>query len=876
MIPSEEQAPPPNMGLGLEPPPEPMMGEYMTEEMEGMELSERAAPPAPMEPPPPAMEEPPEEEHFCDSDTAKWLSEIIDRLDRHDRFTRDTQIKKWRRQMCYWDGIQYIWWSDFARDWRTPEQIHEEDPQSDIDPALYAKVINVYRAYGEVIIAAMSSALPTVPFIPDDAENPDDITSAKAYTKIGMLIQKHNYAELLFMKALFILYNQGVVFGYNENRASGKYGVYEKPIVQDHLVVTREYYCANCGYSLGSDEVSANPMAPPDAPTGGVPPVGEEEMDPMNNPSPPDPYPQAAPPQAPSPSLPPAAQSPMGVQQCPQCGYENMPEADDFEDIIPRMVGYDKVPKSRECLEVYGPLNVKIAPWASKKEDTPYLILETEEHYAKLQDIYPEIAERIQPLIDLDTFDRSMRTNILFKGDVATDLCTTRRCWIAPWAFNVLGVESRKEDIATLKGLYPNGCYAVVINRDLVVEGIADYMWDHWTPTEHPLAETIHAESIGSGTVPIQDMTNEGWNLTLEGIEFGIPELYADPDVLDFDSYSRSEARPGQISPAKAPAGRSLGEGFFEARTASVSQEIDKFLNRLSQTGQFISGALPTVFGGAIQGGSGTAREYEMSRAQALQRLQITWKIVKIWWAQMLAKAVRSFALNMMEDEKYIEKRGSTYVNVWIRKIHLTGKVGEVEPDVNEAFPISWAQKRDMILQMLQGGNEDVAAVLRHPENAGLIALTIGVPELYIPGDDDRNKQLAEIAEMILTEPQMGPPSSGPPGAGAPPPGAGPALPEEPGMGGPAPPGPPEQQMMPQSTVPIEPTLDNHEVEMATCQAWLKSEVGLLYKKENPGAYLNVLLHMQAHQQLVQQAQAAEEEKMSKEKEGEGGPPQEK
>lgn len=550
---------------------------------------------------------------------------------------------------------------------------------------------------------------------------------------------------------------------------------------------------------------------------------------------------------------------------CPQCGYENLPESDDFEEIVPRITGYDKTPKSRECLEVYGPLNVKIAPWSTKKEDLPYLILETEEHYAKLQDVYPEIAERIQPLIDLSTFDRSMRTNIMFKGDVATDLCTCRRVWLAPWAFNVLGVGNRDDEIAELKSLFPNGCYCVVINKDLVVEGIPDIMEDHWTFTEHPLSESLHAEAIGSSVVPIQDMTNEGWNLTLEGIEFGIPELYADPDVLDFDSYSRSEARPGQVSPAKAPAGRSLGEGFFEAKTSSISQEIDKFLNRLERVGQFVSGALPTVFGGAIQGGSGTAKEYEMSRAQALQRLQITWKIVKIWWSKMLAKSVRSFAMNMMGDEKYVESRGSSYVNVWIRKTQMLGKVGEVEPDVNESFPISWAQKRDMILQLFQMGNEDVMEVLRHPENAGLVALVIGVPELYIPGDDDRNKQLVEIGEMILAEPIIGVPPMAPEGGEDE--STGPALPSVEGESAPpqSPQGPSDenQMMMPPpmtSSVPIEPSLDNHEVEMITCQAWLKSEVGMQYKKEKPAAYMNVLLHMQEHQVLYQEAMAAEAE----------------
>ena len=42
---------------------------------------------------------------------------------------------------------------------------------------------------------------------------------------------------------------------------------------------------------------------------------------------------------------------------------------------------------------------------------------------------------------------------------------------------------------------------------------------------------------------------------------------------------------------------------------------------------------------------------------------------------------------------------------------------------------------------------------LTHPENASLIASLLGVPELYIPGDDDRNKQLREISELIQGQP---------------------------------------------------------------------------------------------------------------------------
>jgi hypothetical protein len=150
----------------------------------------------------------------------------------------------------------------------------------------------------------------------------------------------------------------------------------------------------------------------------------------------------------------------------------------------------------------------------------------------------------------------------------------------------------------------------------------------------------------------------------------------------------------------------------------------------------------------------------------------------------------------------------------------MQGQIGDVDPEVNETFPISWAQKRDVILNMIQMQNEDIMTVVRHPENAGLIASIIGVPELYIPGDDDRNKQLYEISLLIQGEPQEGD----------------------------------QGQLL--STVEVTPDLDNHPIEIQVCDAWLKSEVGIDMKENNPGAYMNVLQHRREHQMAMAQMQA--------------------
>jgi len=347
--------------------------------------------------------------------------------------------------------------------------------------------------------------------------------------------------------------------------------------------------------------------------------------------------------------------------------------------------------------------------------------------------------------------------------------------------------------------------------------------------------------------MPVQDIVNELTNLTLETIEFGIPETFYDSETIDADQYGKSEARPGMLYPAKARPTMGLDSSFHTVKTAALSQEVDAFSNKMIQAGQQVVGALPTIWGGALEGSGGTAKEVEQSRAAALQRLNLTWVMVKIWWAEVMAKSVRSFAVNMKDDEKYVEAKGSSFVNVWIRKAEMSGKVGAVEPDINEAFPISWAQKRDILMGLIAMKNPMVESVIMHPENAGIVAGTIGFPELYIPGDDARNKQLYEISELIMAE----------------------AIPT--GM-----PGPDGQEVL-QPTLPIA-MWENHAVEAEVCKAWLMSEVGLELKKTNPGAYMNVVAHMQMHDFQVQMAAQAEaeaegEDDVQSKKDDGSGPP---
>ena len=758
------------------------------------------------------------EEPLKDQQFAKDLVDIVKHYDKMDEPIRDRQVRRWRKLMNYWDSIQYLWWSEQEGDWRTPDSINANraDPGF-VDPSLYAKVINIYRAHGEVVISAMSSSVPSVLFPPDDADDPEDILTAKSYTKLSKLIQNHNHGELLLIKALYILFNQGVVFANNESKEDKDYGVIIEDILESQRVKKRMYLCPDCAEILAEDsEVMDNQEQPPEPELDDM--DGGENVHPMNN---------------------------MDQNEeaddiiCPQCSEEAgmevrvQPEIEEYEEDEERVTGQEEKPKAREIIDVYGPLNVKVPSWIRKQKDTPYLVLETEEHYAKLQETYKESAEFIKPGENQDDSENRSRGYSSYHGDTGEDLLLVQRIWLRPWAMNVLGMDDQTKDrVEDLKKRFPNGCYCVIINRDMLVEAIPDDLDEHWTISESPLSDVIHAQPIGQPLVPIQELTNELANLTLENIEHSIPETYADTETLNFEAYAKSEARPGQVYPVSKQPGESVSSSFHEVKGGTLSREVELFGDRLEKNSQFVVGSLPSVFGGHIKG-SDTAREYEISRNAALQRLSITWRLVSSWWVQVMSKSVRSFAQNLIGDESWAEKNGSSFVNVWIKRAEMTGNIGDASSESTESLPVSWNQKRDVVLNILQMGNEELNSVIYHPENASFISRLIGLPELYIPGDDDRNKQLMEIAKLIITEPIEIPgeidPMTGLMGA---------------------------EQML--STIQVDPDVDNHAIEAEICGAWLKSDVGQDAKESNPGGYANVLAHKKEHDFFVMQAEMAE------------------
>src|SRR5262245_5900087 len=128
-----------------------------------------------------------------DDKTSRLLKQVVDHFDAEDRAVRERQIRVWRRLKLLWENIQHTYYSEVAHDWRVPDF----DTTGGSDQANYDKPVNIFRAYLESIIAALSINVPPVTCYPDDADNPLDIVTAKAGDKIAELIFRHNDAPLL-------------------------------------------------------------------------------------------------------------------------------------------------------------------------------------------------------------------------------------------------------------------------------------------------------------------------------------------------------------------------------------------------------------------------------------------------------------------------------------------------------------------------------------------------------------------------------------------------------------------------------------------------------------------------------------------------------
>jgi hypothetical protein len=711
------------------------------------------------------------------------LLTVVQHFDAEDRDVRERQIRKCKRLKLYWDSIFQAWYSEVAHDWRI-----WDNSEASSDQAYYDKPVNTFRAYLETVIAALSVTTPAAKCYPADADSSLDTVTARAGDKISKLIDNHNNAPLIWLRALCTYYTEGTVFGYTYPHADRRYGTYETKRYEDveEFKPVNVQTCPTCNSTEEIDETS-------------------DVFQPENQ--------EAA--------------------LCATCGGELQFGETQKAVVVNKLVGIDSTPKTRVHMEVYGGLYVKIANYAKTPQQTPYLIFSHEEHYASAMEEYEHLLEKENFRKNKgreaaggarDDYAQWGRRSTLYMGEEPREVVTIRKCWLRPSAFNVLG---DLDDIKKLKELYPRGVKVCLVN-DEFGSAESESLDDYWTISVNPHEDYLNHDPAGIPLVSTQEITNDLISLILQTVEHGIGQTFADPGVLNFTAYKDSESVPGGVYEATPKTGKSLGDGFYQMKTATLSGEVMPFFEAVQSLGQLVSGALPSLFGGQLDG-SNTASEYSMSQAQARQRIQNVYKLFTYWWKEVKGKAIPIFINNMKTDEVDVEKQpDGSFMNLFIRMSELQGRIGKVELEAADNLPLTWTQIRDTVLKMIEAQNPMFLEWASAPENIPVMRDTLGLTDFYIPGEDDRLKQYEEIQQLLASEP-IADPTTG--------------------------------QFMP--SIEIDVTYDKHPIQFEVVRYWATSEAGRTAKIENEPGYQNVLLHGQMHylemnKQMVLQQSAGE------------------
>lgn len=745
-----------------------------------------------------------------DSDETKDLKTVVLHFYNEDRATREIQIRLWKELKYYWNNMSNIWWNDQTGSYSTESGVVNNSEGDTTNQAYYDRPVNVFKAFLETIIAALSISIPAVSCIPDDADNPLDISTAKAGNIISKQIYKHNNAILLWLQALYIYCTEGLIACYTREESSEEYGTYQEAKYKKEE--TEAYLCPSCGIELDEELLIAAKLTRDDVINKFDPNKDDTEITNLNR------------------------EEPGSEIVCPDCALAIDPNLQKSPLTVERFDGYTTKPKSRICMDVYGGLYIKVALYAKKQKDTPYLQLLYETHYVNELKNYSWLSDKLPKGAQgsTDDYESYARLSTEYRGTAPEENVTVKHSWLRPQAFYILEDKKAKEYIRK----YPNGVKVVMVN-DFVAEICAENLDDHWTLTQNPTSDYLTHEPLGRVLQNIQDIVNDLISLVLQTIEHGITETWVDPAVVNTNAYGQREASPGTINATKpVSSSRKVGDAFFQTSAASLSPEVFSFYGIVNQLGQFVSGALPSLFGGVQAGSGDTASEYAMSKDMALQRLNTPYKMLSIWWKSIFSKAIPQYIKVMVDDERVVEKdEQGNFINVFIRKSETAGKIGDIEFESGDQLPVSEESQRQIILELMQLNNAEVFSALVSPENLPYVRKIVRIPEFRMPGEDDRQKQYEEIVELLNTVPV--PITPGPEEVFA---AAVSGMP------------PPQPYEVP--SVEVDPLIDNHQIESDICRSWAISEAGRLAKKENPEGYKNVMLHMQMHQMELQKQAA--------------------
>jgi hypothetical protein len=679
------------------------------------------------------------------------------------------------------------------------------------DLDLYQFATNFYQMFGFAFVSALSTQLPKTQFLPENAEEEEDIATAKASSRIQEIIQRQNKIKSLHKQGLLFLWMAGSYFRHvryvvDADRA----GTHKEPVIKlkTQIIFPDRFICPGCASLV---------------------PIDGKKVD------------QAG-------------------MRCPNCGTQM--GGNDFypaeEAELPSVEGSEDVPNGMVAHTLYSALMVDAAPWAKTLSETPILSVEEEVDLAALREMFPgkwkELATSLGPINADNQMERQMRQYVYSESGSRSNFIqdmqpTLSRTWIQPFALNKIDDQATAKK---LRRLFPKGLLLINVG-DLFLSATSAKLTEEWT-----WAGTVEEifglfpPAVGDAAIPVQDRINDVANIVHEYMDrIACGMVLYNSNLIDGESLDGTPFVPGRLTGLKMKQVASAQGNKLEDAIVQIKAEIDSamytYQEKLVFTAQMLVGTPPQIYGGSGDPNIQTKGGQEQQLTTAMGKLGLFWDNIRQENADAAELSVKCAARNMTDDWiSVVTDESKQYRNNYVRLDEMKGNV-HAYPETDQGFPMTYAEIKafweKLIMANESGKNPYINAIMDEPENQEEIATWTATPGMIVPGRDMRNKVLQQIDKLMQGKPIR---------TTVPIPGGQPGQP------------PMAKQIMMPSVMPNR-ELDELDVTVKTVKRWAQKYWEK--EQENPNGWQNLLSYYRlAYQWGMEEAQ--------KKQAAQGPPPQ--
>lgn len=531
----------------------------------------------------------------------------------------------------------------------------------------------------------------------------------------------------------------------------------------------------------------------------------------------------------------------------------------------------DGTEKTFQCTTIYGTLETKV-PILAKRQDKncSYVLIYDDPDVKVAKNEYPKFAEEIkesQAALGESAYERNARIGVLnggygqgVYGDTFNHTTARVNAFLRPSEFTGVDYDapfsgSGERDVNEdgspftikdkLNQLFPDGCRATFVG-DTYVGSCAESMDDHIDIQFPWVGDGLSRKGFMYPMIVTQDFFNDDMNGAREACDTGWPEMWFNCEDTDLDAVRSQKSAPNAIRGWKAPAQQKLQDAMYKTEGMELPETFHKLLQLLSEElPQFMLAAPPAIFGAAMEDNK-TASGYAQARSQAMGQLGIIWARIQRMFARIRYQSALAASKDLTEDRLTVPgKEGQQPITVEMERLRK-GNFG-CYPDEDSSFPESTTQKRAAFqnLSTMAQTSPAVAQALDNPDNWEMAKRLWGLNELVILQAEARDKQVAEIEQLLQQQPLPPDPTALQQAqiqhAAA-------AI-EAHTAGGQPPPFDPQSLMQP--SIPVD-ELDYHLYEFEKCQEWLSSPARRTEdSKGNQSGVMNVKLHALEHRKMA-------------------------